>query len=100
MDGGWPAPFDTDPAQRRRLGFELVDGAARLARVEWRAQGLEGFGRLDRFHEHNDVQRDADAVFNCSAATLRRYVGSGEHPDTAGIEHLVRFCLGGLGVRR
>jgi AcrR family transcriptional regulator len=48
----------------------------------------------------NDVQRDADAVFNCTAATLRRYVGSGERPDTADIEHLVRFCLGGLGVRR
>jgi hypothetical protein len=43
---------------------------------------------------------DADAVFNCTAATLRRYVGSGERPDTADIKHLVRFCLGRLGVRR
>jgi aminoglycoside phosphotransferase (APT) family kinase protein len=51
MDGGWPAPFDTDPAQRRGLAFELVDGAAKLGRVDWRAHGLEGFGRPDRFHE-------------------------------------------------
>jgi AcrR family transcriptional regulator len=48
----------------------------------------------------DDVQRDADAVFDCTAATLRRYVGSGERPDTADVEHLVRFCLSGLGVPR
>jgi AcrR family transcriptional regulator len=48
----------------------------------------------------DDVQRDADAVFNCTAATLRRYVGSGGRPNTADVEHLVRFCLSGLGVPR
>jgi AcrR family transcriptional regulator len=48
----------------------------------------------------DDVQRDADAVFDCTAATLRRYVGSGGHPNTADVEHLVRFCLSGLGVPR
>lgn len=51
MDGGWPAPFDTDLTERRRLAFELVEGAAKLGRVHWRAQGLEGFGRPDGFHE-------------------------------------------------
>lgn len=51
MDGGWPAPFDADLAERRGLAFELVDGAAKLGRVDWRAQGLEGFGRPDGFHE-------------------------------------------------
>lgn len=51
MDGGWPAPFDTDLAARRGLAFQLVEGAARLGRVDWRAQGLEGFGRPDGFHE-------------------------------------------------
>jgi aminoglycoside phosphotransferase (APT) family kinase protein len=49
--GGWPAPFDTDAAARRGLAFELIDGAARLGRVDWRARGLEGFGRPDGFHE-------------------------------------------------
>lgn len=47
----WPAPFDTDLSARRGLAFELIDGAARLGRVDWRAQGLEGFGRPDGFHE-------------------------------------------------
>lgn len=47
----WPAPFDTDPRARRGLAVELVDAAARLARVDWRARGLEGFGRPANFHE-------------------------------------------------
>lgn len=47
----WPAPFDTDLTARRGLAFELIDGAAKLGRVDWRAQGLEGFGRPDGFHE-------------------------------------------------
>ncbi len=49
--GGWPAPFDEDLDARRGLAFELVEGIARLARVDWRAVGLEGFGRPDGFHE-------------------------------------------------
>jgi aminoglycoside phosphotransferase (APT) family kinase protein len=48
---GWVEPFGTDLEARRGLAFELVDGAAKLARVDWRAQGLEGFGRPDGFHE-------------------------------------------------
>lgn len=51
MDGGWAAPFDTDLEARRGLAFELVEGAAKLGRVDWRAQGLEGFGRPDGFHD-------------------------------------------------
>jgi hypothetical protein len=45
-----------------------------------------------------DVRRDA--VFYCTAATMRRYVGCGERPDADDIEHLVRFCLSGLGLSR
>ncbi|GLE53942.1 phosphotransferase family protein [Mycobacterium montefiorense] len=51
MDGGWQPPFDTDPDARRGLAFELVEGAAKLGRVDWRRQGLEGFGRPDGFHD-------------------------------------------------
>lgn len=40
-----PAPFDSDIGARRGLGLELVDGLAALAQVDWRAAGLEGFGR-------------------------------------------------------
>jgi AcrR family transcriptional regulator len=45
-----------------------------------------------------DVNRDVEAVFSCTAATMRRYVGSADRPDDADIAHLVRFCLSGLGV--
>lgn len=32
------------PAMRRRMGFALVEGAAALSKVDYRAVGLEGFG--------------------------------------------------------
>ncbi len=51
MDNGWEAPFDTDLDARRGLAFQLIEGAAKLGRVDWRAQGLEGFGRPEGFHE-------------------------------------------------
>jgi aminoglycoside phosphotransferase (APT) family kinase protein len=47
----WPAPFGDDLEARRGLAFELVDGIARLSRVDWKARGLEGFGKPDGFHE-------------------------------------------------
>jgi aminoglycoside phosphotransferase (APT) family kinase protein len=50
MDG-WPAPFDSDLDARYGLGIQLVDGIARLARVDWRARGLEGFGKPEGFHD-------------------------------------------------
>jgi aminoglycoside phosphotransferase (APT) family kinase protein len=49
--GGWPSPFDADREARRGLAFELVGGIAKLAKVDWRRKGLEGFGRPDGFHE-------------------------------------------------
>ena len=48
---GWPPPFDSDLAARAGLAFELVDAIAKLAQVDWKARGLEGFGRPDGFHE-------------------------------------------------
>lgn len=47
-----------------------------------------------------DPQRDAAAVFQITAATMRRNVGSAEQLDAGDIAHLVRFCLRGLGVNR
>jgi aminoglycoside phosphotransferase (APT) family kinase protein len=49
--GGWPAPFDNDMQARKGLAFQLVDGIAKLARVDWRSRGLEGFGHPEGFHE-------------------------------------------------
>jgi hypothetical protein len=47
-----------------------------------------------------DVHRDADAVFYCTAAAMRRYLDSADRPGLDDIDHLVRFCLRGLGVTR
>ena len=47
----------------------------------------------------SDVQRDVEAVFCCTAATLRRYMGSAERPGPDDIAHVVQFCLNGLGVK-
>ena len=46
---GWPAPFDSDLDARKGLAWELVDAIAKLGRVDWRAAGLEGFGKPEGF---------------------------------------------------
>lgn len=46
-----------------------------------------------------DVDRDAEAVFCCTAATMRRYMGSDVRPGPDDVAHVVRFCLNGLGVK-
>jgi aminoglycoside phosphotransferase (APT) family kinase protein len=46
-----PPPFDTDVEARRQLAFSLIDTLAALAAVDWRAIGLEGFGRPEGFLE-------------------------------------------------
>ncbi len=45
-----------------------------------------------------DVGRDVEAVFSCTAATMRRYVDSADRPGPDDIAHLVQFCLRGLGA--
>lgn len=47
----------------------------------------------------SDVERDVEAVFCCTAATLRRYMGSADRPGAGDIAHVVQFCLNGLGVK-
>jgi len=48
---GWPAPYDTHPDQRAPLAYGIVEGAAKLSRVDYKAQGLTDFGRPDGFHD-------------------------------------------------
>lgn len=45
-----------------------------------------------------DVDRDVEAVFGCTSAMMRRYLGSPDRPGPADIEHVARFCLRGLGI--
>ena len=49
--GEWPAPFDTDLEARQGLAYELVEGIARLSKVDWQARGLADLGHPDGFHE-------------------------------------------------
>src|SRR6202012_1736330 len=77
MDGGWQAPFDDDLQARRGLAFQLVEGAAKLGRVDWRGQGLDGFGRPDGFHE-----RQVDRWLNfLDAYKVRELPGLDEASD-------------------
>ena len=45
-----------------------------------------------------DIARDVDAVFHCTTTAMRRYLDSAQRPGPDDVDHLVRFCLRGLGV--
>jgi aminoglycoside phosphotransferase (APT) family kinase protein len=60
-----PEQLDT-PAERRRTSEELVDALAELHRVDWRACGLEGYGKPTGYLERQ----------------LRRFSGLWEHNKT------------------
>jgi aminoglycoside phosphotransferase (APT) family kinase protein len=87
MTGAVPAALDT-PAERRRMGEELVDALVALHAVDWKAAGLEGFGRptgylerqLRRFSglwEHNRT-REIPAVERVAAWLTEHVPASGE----------------------
>jgi aminoglycoside phosphotransferase (APT) family kinase protein len=60
-----PAALDT-PQERRRMGEELVDALVEVHAVDWRAAGLEGFGKPTGYLERQ----------------LRRFLGLWEHNRT------------------
>jgi aminoglycoside phosphotransferase (APT) family kinase protein len=60
-----PAPLD-DPAECARIGDELVDALVEIHAVDWRATGLEGFGKPTGYLERQ----------------LRRFNGLWEHNQT------------------
>ena len=77
MGDRWPDPFDTDVGARKELGIQLVDGIARLARVDWKERGLEGFGKPDGF-----LERQADRwISQYEALKVRDLDGVGEVAD-------------------
>ena len=44
-----PEPFASSPSLRRDLAMAYVDGIVELAKVDWRARGLEGLGKPEGF---------------------------------------------------
>lgn len=69
-----PPALDT-PAQRRRIGEELVDALVEIHAVDWRACGLEGFSN----HPEGYLKRQ-----------LRRFLGLWEHNRTREIAAVER----------
>lgn len=49
LTDGMPQPQRDNPAWRREMGLSLIDGAAALGRVDFRAVGLGDFGKLDNY---------------------------------------------------
>lgn len=45
-----------------------------------------------------DPHRDADLVFGATLTTMRGYLNTGRRPKRADVDHLVTFCLRGLGA--
>lgn len=65
ITGDVPPPFDT-PEERRRISEELVDALVEIHAVDWRAAGLEGYGKPTGYLERQ----------------LRRFNGLWEHNKT------------------
>ncbi|MEJ7893894.1 MAG: phosphotransferase family protein [Solirubrobacteraceae bacterium] len=63
-----PAVLD-EPAERRRMGEELIDALVEVHGADWRAAGLEGFGKPQGYLERQ----------------LRRFTGLWEHNKTRDI---------------
>ncbi len=64
-----PAIFDA-PEERRRIGEQLIDALVELHSVDWRAAGLEGFGKPTGYLERQ----------------LRRFGGLWQHNRTRELE--------------
>ncbi|HYM56887.1 MAG TPA: phosphotransferase family protein [Solirubrobacteraceae bacterium] len=69
-----PAALDTEP-ERRRIGEELVDALVEIHAVDWRACGLEGYGKPTGYLDRQ----------------LRRFVGLWEHNKTRELAVLDRL---------
>jgi aminoglycoside phosphotransferase (APT) family kinase protein len=65
VTGAMPVGLDS-PAERRRTADELIDALVEIHGVDWRAAGLEGFGKPDGYLERQ----------------LRRFLGLWEHNKT------------------
>ena len=76
---GLPPLHASDPAIRRRMGLAMADAIAALGEVDWRAAGLEGFGRPEGFLARQVPRWQAQLE---SYAELPGYPG----PDIPGVD--------------
>jgi aminoglycoside phosphotransferase (APT) family kinase protein len=71
VTGALPEPLDT-PAERARVADELIDALVEVHAVDWRAVGLDGFGKPTGYLERQ----------------LRRFTGLWEHNRTRELEQV------------
>jgi aminoglycoside phosphotransferase (APT) family kinase protein len=76
---GLPELHRSDAKVRRAMGFEMVDAIAALAAMDYRAVGLEGFGRPEGYLERQVARWRAQLG---SYSELPGYPG----PDVPGVE--------------
>ncbi len=81
---GLPEPHGSDPAIRRAMGLSMVEGAAALGRVDFKAVGLGDFGKPDGFLERQ-VERWRSQLEGYNA--LDGYPG----PEIAGVEDVAEW---------
>lgn len=82
---GLPALHAGDAAMRNRMGLAMVDAIAALSQVDYRAVGLEGFGKLDNWLERQ-VGRWASQL--ASYADMPGWTGPAGIP---GVERVARW---------
>jgi aminoglycoside phosphotransferase (APT) family kinase protein len=72
-----PADYEPGAGSVRRLGEEMIDGLAALHRLDWRAAGLEDFGRPEQFLERQ-VPRWTKQYESVAVRDLPRFAQLGE----------------------
>jgi aminoglycoside phosphotransferase (APT) family kinase protein len=82
---GLPVLHAGDPAIRRRMGLAMVEGIAALGAVDYRAVGLEGFGKPDNFLERQVARWQAQLA---SYADLPGWSGPEQIP---GVKRVARW---------
>ncbi|NOW48211.1 aminoglycoside phosphotransferase (APT) family kinase protein [Novosphingobium sp. SG751A] len=80
--GQLPEPHASSPAMRHAMGLALVDGIAALGRVNYRAVGLEGFGKPEGFLDRQ-VSRWRDQL--ASYADFAAWPGADALPDVGAV---------------
>lgn len=81
---GLPEPHRSDAKIRRAMGFSLVDGIVRLAEIDYRAAGLEGFGKPDNF-----LERQVDR-WRSQLESYSRFAGY-PGPRIPGVDEVARW---------
>jgi aminoglycoside phosphotransferase (APT) family kinase protein len=81
---GLPALHAGSEALRHRMGLALVEGIAALGAVDYRAVGLEGFGKPDRYLERQVGRWRAQLA---SYAEFPDWTGPGAIPGVNNVAH-------------